>query len=43
MNFLTKTGTIWAVRGIASVIFGVLTLLRPAGPAQNCFTKFHTS
>lgn len=29
MNFLAKTGTIWAVRGIASVIFGVLTLLRP--------------
>jgi uncharacterized membrane protein HdeD (DUF308 family) len=29
MNFLAKTGTIWAVRGIASVIFGVLMLLRP--------------
>jgi uncharacterized membrane protein HdeD (DUF308 family) len=29
MNFLAKTGTIWVVRGIASVIFGVLTLLRP--------------
>ena len=29
MNFLGKTGTIWAVRGIASLIFGVLMLLRP--------------
>jgi uncharacterized membrane protein HdeD (DUF308 family) len=29
MNFLAKTGTIWVVRGVASVIFGVLTLLRP--------------
>ena len=29
MNLLAKTGTIWVVRGIASVIFGVLTLLRP--------------
>jgi uncharacterized membrane protein HdeD (DUF308 family) len=29
MNMLSKTGTIWIVRGIASVIFGVLTLLRP--------------
>ena len=29
MNMLGKSGTIWIVRGIASVIFGVLTLLRP--------------
>jgi len=29
MNMLARTGTIWIVRGIASVIFGVLTLLRP--------------
>lgn len=29
MNMSSKTGTIWIVRGIASVTFGVLTLLRP--------------
>ncbi len=29
MNIWSKTGTIWILRGIASVIFGVLTLLRP--------------
>jgi len=29
MNIWSKTGTIWVLRGIASVIFGVLTLLRP--------------
>jgi uncharacterized membrane protein HdeD (DUF308 family) len=26
---MSKTGTIWIIRGIASVIFGVLTFLRP--------------
>ena len=29
MNVLAKAGTIWVMRGIASVVFGVLTLLRP--------------
>ena len=29
MNVLAKAGTIWVIRGIASVVFGVLTLLRP--------------
>src|SRR5690349_21264192 len=29
MNILAKAGTIWVIRGIASVVFGVLTLLRP--------------
>ena len=29
MNIFSKTGAIWILRGIASVIFGVLTLLRP--------------
>ncbi len=30
MNLLARTGTMWIVRGIASVVFGLLTLLRPA-------------
>lgn len=29
MNIWSRTGAIWILRGIASVIFGVLTLLRP--------------
>jgi uncharacterized membrane protein HdeD (DUF308 family) len=29
MNPLAKTGTMWIVRGIASVLFGVLTVMRP--------------
>lgn len=29
MNVLAKAGTIWVIRGIASVVFGALTLLRP--------------
>jgi uncharacterized membrane protein HdeD (DUF308 family) len=29
MNVLAKAGTIWVIRGIASVVFGVLTLLSP--------------
>jgi uncharacterized membrane protein HdeD (DUF308 family) len=29
MNIIGKTGRIWIVRGVASVLFGVLTLLRP--------------
>jgi uncharacterized membrane protein HdeD (DUF308 family) len=32
MNALGKTGTMWIVRGIASVLFGVLTVMRP-GPS----------
>jgi uncharacterized membrane protein HdeD (DUF308 family) len=29
MNIWSKTGTIWILRGVASVVFGVFTLLRP--------------
>jgi len=29
MNTLTKSWAMWVVRGVASVLFGVLTLLRP--------------
>lgn len=29
MNALARTWSVWIVRGIASVLFGVLTLLRP--------------
>jgi uncharacterized membrane protein HdeD (DUF308 family) len=29
MNSLSKIGTVWVIRGVASVAFGVLTLLQP--------------